>query len=278
MVVRGMRRAQSLPAWHDLGPTPSELRMKSIYDGPGCPTRALHLVRGAPHFRLSSRAFQGRVSKRISGAHRFPTTVSLLSGRMEARTGIFRSVPSGTQTRTLHPFQPTRRMPRNISSLVDNLWEWKRPADFACRRHAVYAHPSLEAAQSYDPENNRVYEVVLRGRYRLCQVPGLEDSMLHPDCRALPRLLSKRLGQSWVDAPLQEKRRGPGLLWIPCLSATEVREIFDEVPCLGLIREEVSQAITYWERVVIVPSCTSIPDDRGELFFEPLDGYELSPC
>jgi hypothetical protein len=44
---------------------------------------------------------------------------------------------------------------------------------------------------------------------------------------------------------------------------------------LRKIREKMYNSINYWDDVVLVKDGNPIPDGKGELFFEPLDGYLL---
>src|SRR5699024_1257198 len=93
----------------------------------------------------------------------------------------------------------TSRPPGNVPYVVDNLWEWKRPARLPCRRQAVFASPSADLARASGADGARVYEVDLVGEFAAAQTMGLDDSKFHPECRALPLLLQKQLGQTWIE-------------------------------------------------------------------------------
>lgn len=168
----------------------------------------------------------------------------------------------------------TRRAPINVPYLVDNPWEWRRPLGFACRRHAVYALPSLSLANKFNPTDGRVYRVVINGDFTMNQLIGWKDSKEHPEYKSLPKLLLKCLGQAWIDSSLSEKQDA-GRLWIPCLAAVEVEHLFESVPILKGIKNQAWKAIEYWDKVIKVESTEKIPDVSGELFFEAPMDYAL---
>ena len=45
---------------------------------------------------------------------------------------------------------------------------------------------------------------------------------------------------------------------------------------LRKLRDEVYNSIEYWDNIISIKNGKPIPDQKGELFFEPLDGYSLS--
>lgn len=116
----------------------------------------------------------------------------------------------------------------------------------------------------------------LVGDYKLCQLVGWSDSKCHPDSSRLRKLLFSKLGQEWLDAEVRYKEEA-GRLWIPWLTKYEVEKLFDRVERLKDIHEGIYQAISYWDSVVVLRQDGAIPDDEGELFFEPVGGYRLLP-
>ena len=188
--------------------------------------------------------------------------------------GIFRCAKEGSSLNG--KYQKTMRPPGNVPYVVDNLWEWKRPEGCADRRRSAYASPRVDLAQKSGPKGGIVYRVEFEGDVKLCQLVGYPDSKYHPDCRNLRSLLFGRLGQDWVDADLSLKSE-IGKLWIPCLTKFEVEWLFNTVGRLKEIREEVFQAISYWDSVAVLKEGDTFPDDEGELFFEPMAGYRLIP-
>lgn len=195
---------------------------------------------------------------------------------------IFRAVSSNTEIKQIQLYRHTMRTPWNVPYVVDNLWEWKRPDHYPNRRYSAFASPKREQALSSAGENSIAYRVNLLGNYKLCQLLGNKgfrnnrDSKFHPDCVNLRKLLFRRLDQQWVDRDLNTKL-DIGRLWIPCLRKEEVDTLFEKAEVLKEIRQEIYDAITYWEDVVLIRQGEQIPDQEGEIFFEAFDGYRLSP-
>lgn len=188
---------------------------------------------------------------------------------------IFRSAKAKPgMTTKLHEYRNTTRPPGYVPYVVDNLWEWKRPENYPCRRFSVYASPQGSIAEELGPEDGTIYRVELKGKYKLCQVQGYEDSRYHPDCKKLRRLLFKTFGQHWIGGKLKDKEEF-GKLWIPCLTGDEMNHLFGSNEKLRKIRDGVYNAITYWNDVELIKNNMPLPDPIGELFFEAKDGYYL---
>lgn len=162
----------------------------------------------------------------------------------------------------------TMRVPRNVPYVVDNLWEWKRPDGYPCRRHSVYASPTPELAKESGLRDGQLYQVEFKKEVNcLIGQLGNVDSKNHPDCQKLPKLLFKLLGQGWIDASLAEKEES-GRLGIPCLRKEEVELLFHS-ESLALIRDQVWDEISYWTDVRIVsPDAALLPYPHGEIFIE----------
>jgi hypothetical protein len=187
--------------------------------------------------------------------------------------GLFRSKTPGIKPEKLIARHNTARAPRNVPYLVDNLWEWKRPDICPNRRHSVYASPSIDLAKQLGGSGNgEVYEVELKGKFRIAQTK-VEDSKFHPDCVKLPSFVLKQLGQDWVDGSLEEKKVA-GQLWIPCLEKNEV-DMFFQSPSLSNVMQSIWETITYCDDFSTFADVTSLPQHKGEVFFEPIDGYHL---
>jgi len=124
--------------------------------------------------------------------------------------------------------------------------------------------------------------VSLLGNYKLCQLKGNknfinnEDSKYHKDCVDLRKLMFSRLNQPWVESDLHAKSDA-GRLWMPCLRKEEVDSLFENTKSLREIRQEIYDAITYWNDIVLIRQDGEIPDEKGEIFFEAFDGYRLLP-
>lgn len=195
---------------------------------------------------------------------------------------IFRAVGTNTDIKKHQIYRHTMRPPGNIPYVVDNLWEWKRPDHYPNRRYSAFASPTKELALSSTGENKIAYRVSLLGNYKLCQLIGNkdfknnEDSKYHKDCSKIRGLLFSKLGQPWFDSDLYVKS-DIGRLWMPCLRKDEVDTLFEKTDVLRRIRQEIYDAITYWDDVVLIRKGEPIPDKKGEIFFEAVDGYLLSP-
>lgn len=186
---------------------------------------------------------------------------------------LFRSISSSVNTDKLNVKKKTARVPSNVSYLVDNLWEWKRPDNCPNRRYSVYASPSIDLAQQFGGTGDGVvYEVELTGKCLIAQT-RIEDARDHPETKTLPKLLLKLLGQDWVDSALKNKNE-LGQLWIPCLSKGEVDALL-QTPSYSHIRESIWENITYWDDATIFNESDKLPKNNGEVFFEPIDGYYL---
>jgi hypothetical protein len=66
-----------------------------------------------------------------------------------------------------------------------------------------------------------------------------------------------------------------GGVLIPCLKKDEIERLFNQSAKLRLIKDEIFAAIQYWNDVSIIHKEGDISDKKGELFFEPIDGYTL---
>ena len=191
---------------------------------------------------------------------------------------MFRAVnPKIEKTPQLKKYHDTMRPPGYVPYVVDNLWEWKRPKNYPNRRRSVFASPTPELAIEI-VEGGTAYTVKLNGRYKLCQVKGCSDSKNHPDCKKLkkllPELYKNHFNQDWINSELSEKENF-GKLWIPCLTKDEMNYLFGSNEKLREIRDEIYNAITYWNDVALIKNGSDLPDPEGELFFEAENGYYL---
>ena len=161
--------------------------------------------------------------------------------------------------------QTIARAPANVPYVVDNLWEWKRPLQFPCRRFSVFASPSVETALKTGPAGGRACRLELSGEFVMAQIRA-KESKKHLECGSLRKLLFGLLGQAWLEDSLEAKQDA-GRLFIPCLQAAEVEEIFSRGP-LRKIKDQIWQAIHYWEEATLVEGTDSRLNPTGEVFFE----------
>lgn len=189
--------------------------------------------------------------------------------------GIFRCVIKKSDTATrFRKSKNTMRPPGHVPYIVDNLWEWKRPKGYPNRRYSVFASPQPDLAKKSGAKGGTVYRVEFKSKYNLCQVKEYSDSKDHPECKLLRKRVFDMFGQGWIDGKLTYKEEF-GKLWIPCLSKDDMNYLFGANEKLRKIRDEVYNSIDYWENIILIKSDKPILDQKGELFFEPLDGYWL---
>jgi hypothetical protein len=164
----------------------------------------------------------------------------------------------------------SRRVPKNIPYLVDNLWAWARPDAYADRRSSAYGYQNRKQAE----EHGEVYRVRFQGKHIICQLQGCTDAKYHPDIPRLKKKVRELLGgYDWSNQPIGEKAPA-GRLYIPALSVDEVQSALEKA---GLSRSEhasLRDAVKFWEDVEIVTG-DEFPNTAGEIFFEYPDGYVL---
>lgn len=87
----------------------------------------------------------------------------------------------------------TSRAPGNVPYLIDNLWEWLRPADYASRRTAAFASPTTElAAAGASGSVQDAWGLELLDGQPAFQINGGKnpaDARHHEDIRRLQRLV-----------------------------------------------------------------------------------------
>ncbi len=172
-----------------------------------------------------------------------------------------------------------------VPPLIDNLWEWKRPAWFPSRRFSTFASPTIKMAlrKANDPETATLYHIALPVGSRVAQLTNrrgrsydTSDARFHPDVETLQRLLAQSLGPEWAGRRLRGKAKS-GLLWVPCLFKEEIDALFRHVPELARIHSRIWNAISFWSDVRIVETLDEWPDPHGEIFFECREGYWAEP-
>ena len=176
-----------------------------------------------------------------------------------------------------NPFtpRPTRRAPSNVPYLVDNLWEWRRPAHFPNRRHSVYASPSAaQARESGVASQGAVFRVEIDDPQAKIAQLSIKDAKHLDEISRLMKLLPSCLGPAWPTLPLAEKTALAPLL-APCLSAEEVESLFAH-PSLLASRDKIWEAIRFWDEAQLIPRDGELAHPEGELFFEAA-AWELWP-
>lgn len=179
---------------------------------------------------------------------------------------MFRLDHADAATKNPHQRRLTRRFPGNVPYVVDNLWEWRRPPAHPSRRHCVCASPSPDVAREAGGiKDGKVFRINPLGPCTIAQI-SQKDAREHPDCKALTKLLLSLLGESWVNDGIMAKQDA-GRLWIPCLTQREIDYLFS-AGRLADIRNQVWDAITFWNEASLFGLRDQCPFPEGEIFFE----------
>lgn len=170
----------------------------------------------------------------------------------------------------------TTRLPVNVPYVVDNLWEYLRPADMPCRRQAVYASPSaasaLASAATADQRHLfTAYEVRIEGEHRAAQIPQ-KDAREHPDIRAVLRLLQERQAD-WEALSWQSRKRA-ALLFAPACLREDWQRLVDEDAAARAFILDAAALSSFWHDAAIPGHYP-----HGEVFFELVGAstYRLAP-
>lgn len=203
-----------------------------------------------------------------------------LSKQEEALKNIYRAVSKEKQvTNKLFKPHPTMRPPGNIPYIVDNLWEWVRPSEYANRRMSAFASPTPELAADSYGSDCLVYKVEFpeNSSFKICQLirpDQNQDSKFHGECKSLKKKIIKHLDSIWFDNDLGEKCK-IACLWMPCLKKEETETILSKFDGLNITKDELYNSIRYWDDVVLLDRLSVVPNNQGEIFFEYPDGYFL---
>lgn len=187
---------------------------------------------------------------------------------------LYRAVPKrdvrpGEQIRRI----PGRRLPGNIPYMVDNLWEFARPADAPSRRHAVYASPTpalaLKNASAFNvpPDGYVACRLEFHGEPAIRQL-DVSDARAHPDVGHLQKLVNQRL--AGVAAHGVADKQPLAALFLPGVTSMELRAAMATSTLLHDLVAEAAAAVRLW---------AAAPVPEGELFFEigEDDYYVLHP-
>lgn len=172
--------------------------------------------------------------------------------------------------RPTSPASPSLRPPGNVPYVIDNLWEWARPAGLPSRRGCAYASPTPELAwqnAKHRPDNQLV---ALRFRPEAVVVQAsVDDARYHPDCQpALRQHLFELLGGRQSPSLPVAQKLAAAPLFLPTLSRNELNELLGAGGALAAIADELRPLITFWNTVRRVDlSADTLPSPTGEVFF-----------
>lgn len=194
---------------------------------------------------------------------------------------LYRAVKS-TEMSEFIAYPTSRRVPGNVPYVVDNLWEWLRPKEFPSRRMAAYASPSPElalacVATTAAPRSDFVVTTVtFPGQVKIAQLLQ-KDAREHPDLKELPKAILRFLGSDWVSQAYRS-RLDIAPLFLPVISSDEVEETINRIPRGNELRESIRTKSKFWQDArLLTVSCSHLDFPEGEIFFEALDGYCLTP-
>ena len=165
----------------------------------------------------------------------------------------------------VHRWRPTMRLPTNVPYIVDNLWEFLRPADMPSRRHAVYVSPSPQlalqcAARPEERDGFSAYEVEIVGDYTITQL-SVEDARYHSDVAAVLTLV-KAHQPSWQGCEWTTRLR-LGMLFAAGSTKTDWNRLVDEDATTADFVNLLMRTSQFWKTAN--PPRTNC---NGELFFE----------
>ena len=157
------------------------------------------------------------------------------------------------------------RLPVNVPYVVDNLWEWFRPASMPCRRHAVYASPTAglalqNAATSQKRAEYSAYLVDISGEYVVAQLPQ-KDAREHPDIRRIQQLMQERQPR-WAAMPWEARHR-MSMLFAPGCTKEDFERLIAEDAAAASFVSDATALSTFWSDASAKFQC-----NEGELFFE----------
>jgi len=178
----------------------------------------------------------------------------------------------------IYEYRTTRRIPGNVSYLVENLWEWLRPEGFPSRRRCVCASPAPEHAhagdQAFNANQSFLTEVILLGKASIAQVPQ-KDIAYHPDVKLLPRTFLDFFGSEWPELTASH-RMDMAPLFLPVIAPEEVEATLQNIKRGPELSEVIRAKSTLWHDARLLKLTDDLfPFAEGEIFFEPFDGYRL---
>lgn len=194
---------------------------------------------------------------------------------------MFRAVErKGFDPSMRHFPRATRRLPSNVPYVVDNIWEWLRPAGAPSRRHAIYASPTptlaLRNASGGGASRENYIVCELRFFGPACKIAQLKvtDARLHPDIANIIRCIHHQLDEDFASQLLHDKLYcGP--LFMPCASREELAIFFETGIWNSHLATLLNEISCFWTDADL----TIQPCNEGEMFFEmqPATYFTLDP-
>lgn len=175
-----------------------------------------------------------------------------------------------------HAWRPSMRLPVNVPYVVDNIWEWLRPASMPCRRHAVYtsATPELALANAGTPQRKieyTAYLVDISGEYLVAQLLQ-KNAREHLDLQRIQDFVQK-CQAAWAALPWDARQR-VAILFAPGCTKADFGRVIEQDAAAAAFVKKATALSTFW-----TDARAMVGSGEGEMFFE-LQGsatYRLRP-
>lgn len=172
----------------------------------------------------------------------------------------------------------SRRIPRNVPYVVDNVWEYLRPGNAPSRRHAAYASPTPELAGSNASSpwgsSYNVWEVELEPQDVIAICP-VSDAKHHADVRRVPAALMELL-EPTLGAADFETNREYSPLFMPAAAGADLTCFFKTHTELAA---KARAASSFWQeaKVLTFEQLLQAPQlaESAEIFFDARKGFRV---
>ena len=178
-------------------------------------------------------------------------------------TPIYRSV-SSYHADVLYPPNGDR-VPKHVPLLVDNVWEYIRPAEMPSRRNSAFGSPTAELARLSGPAEGVICRVFVTMPCPAAQIVGCSDARCHADVATVPPAVAM------MGLPADTV----SLLSTTLLSRTELGNFLPRAEDFVAMLADASIFWKQCRRVQVTAGRTA--DAVGELFFASPHGYVLKP-
>jgi len=178
-------------------------------------------------------------------------------------TPIYRSV-SSYHADILYPPHGDR-VPKHVPLLVDNVWEYIRPAGMPSRRSSAFGSPTAELARLSGPAEGVICRVFVTMPCPAAQIVGCSDARRHTDVATVPPAVAR------MDLP-------PDTVSLLSTALLSHAELGSFLPPAEDFVAMLAGASVFWQqcRRVQVTGDPAV-DAVGELFFASPRGYALRP-
>ena len=178
---------------------------------------------------------------------------------------LFRAVPrAGFDPVRTYTGRAETRLPGNLPYLIDNLWEYTRPANMPSRRTAVFASPSAALALAGAIAGDRSADQYHALEVMLARMPAklmqlsTRDARYHPDLPRLQKIVNGAAGGWFGRNAASKAPLAP--LFLPGTTKEELVSAMVESSELRALVERAAAKITMW---------SDPPDqEQGEIVFE----------